>query len=675
MNLFKINITVFLIIVGFLCLKAETTKDHTVMVAVTTDTIPTPRIKLSFPLDTSALEYTIYRKYILDDSWGETLSLLPGTATEFIDSNIRTGRGFEYKVKKKLKDYDAFFYTYAGINVPQTDYNGIALLLIDSTVSDLLDSELTVYENDLIRDGWLVHKHLVPRAEKFNPSAVHRVKSIILDEYRKYNNEIKSVILFGRVPVPYSGDAAVDDHDPDHRGAWPADLYYGEVDGNWTDNIIDEKRPARDENKNIPGDGKFDQVVIPSNVDIPVGRIDMYELPGMSPSEIELLKRYLDKNHKYRSRQLIVDDKCLIDDKFGMYSSEAFAANAWMNFTALTSIENIDTGSFLHDMDNKSYLWAYGCNSGGYTSVLRVAYVPEFNSLTYNSVFTILFGSYLADWDFPDNIMRAAIASEPSILTCSWSGRPFWQFQHMGLGETIGYSTLLSQNNQYLYETSGLYGYRMIHVSLIGDPTLKMLYVAPPENFNIISSTISPDSAYITMQWQNSTDSDIIGYNIYRTDDLKNKFQKINSAPIIDSVFIDHSPKFGNNIYMVRAIKNQKSASGNYFNLSLGLLAETDFPKINFTDMTASLFNVYPNPASDRVYIAFLQQKITRFTIGIYDLNGKIIRIIGAGRIPPGRYLYSWDLRDINWDKVSAGIYLIKFETTEGTTVSKILVY
>src|SRR3989339_388747 len=671
----KLTVLIYLIIFTFgFITKAETTKDHAVMVTVTTDTVPSPRIKLSFPLDT-AIEYTIYRKYILDDDWGETVALLPGTATGFIDSNIRTGRGFEYKVKKKFTDFDAFFYTYAGINVPQKDYRGIALLLIDSTVSGVLESELSRYENDLITDGWLVHKHYVPRAEKFYPQAVGRVKRIIIDEYNLYNDEIKAIILFGRVPVPYSGDAAVDDHDPDHRGAWPADLYYGEIDGTWTDNIVNETRPDRDENKNVSGDGKFDQISIPSDVDIPVGRIDFYNLPGMSPSEIELLRRYLDKNHKYRHKLISVDDRCLIDDRFGMYSVEAFASNAWMNFAALEGPERIDSGSFLKDMDDKSYLWAYGCNSGGYTSVLGVAYVPDFNTKPYNAVFTILFGSYLADWDYEDNIMRAAIASEPSILTCCWSSRPFWQFHNMSLGETIGFSTLLSQNNQYLYETSGLYGYRLTHIALMGDPTLKMLYAAPPSNLMIVSSTISPDSEYIDMKWERSADSDIIGYNIYRTDSINTKFEKLNSVPINDTNFTDYKPKYGRNIYMVRAVKNQHSASGNYLNLSQGIIAETDLPKINFTMMTAPVFNVYPNPVSERVYIAFLQQTTTRFTMGIYDLNGKLIRIIGAGRIPPGRYLYTWDLHDINWVKVSSGIYLIKFTTNEGTTVSKVFVY
>ncbi|MBI5325304.1 MAG: fibronectin type III domain-containing protein, partial [Ignavibacteriae bacterium] len=231
---------------------SETTKDHAVMVTVSTDTLPSPRIILTFPIDTSVIEYSIYRKYILDDNWGEPVALLPGTSTQYIDTNIKTGRGFEYEVKKKLKDYDAFFYTFSGINIPQEDFRGIALLLIDSTVSELLDNELSIYEKDLTGDGWIVHKHLVPRAEKFNPQSVERVKEVILDEYHRYNQEIKSIILFGRIPVPYSGDAAVDDHDPDHRGAWPADLYYGEIDGTWTDNKINETRPDREENKNIP---------------------------------------------------------------------------------------------------------------------------------------------------------------------------------------------------------------------------------------------------------------------------------------------------------------------------------------------------------------------------------------------------------------------------------------
>lgn len=44
---------------------------------------------------------------------------------------------------------------------------------------------------------------------------------------------------------------------PSHCGAWPSDVYFGSFEGNWTD-LETDSTGARAENKNIPGDGKFD---------------------------------------------------------------------------------------------------------------------------------------------------------------------------------------------------------------------------------------------------------------------------------------------------------------------------------------------------------------------------------------------------------------------------------
>ena len=63
-------------------------------------------------------------------------------------------------------------------------------------------------------------------------------------------------------------------------------------------------------------------------------------------------------------------------------------------------------------------------------------------------VFTMFFGSYFGDWDSQNNFLRAALATTNYTLTSAWVGRPYWHFHHMALGETIGFSTRVTQNNQ-----------------------------------------------------------------------------------------------------------------------------------------------------------------------------------------------------------------------------------
>ena len=122
-----------------------------------------------------------------------------------------------------------------------------------------------------------------------------QVKSKIKNKYQADNN-LKTVFLLGHVPVPYAGNIAPDGHVPDHMGAWPADVFYADMDGNWTDASVNVTTTSSNRNYNVPEDGKYDQSVIPGKVELEIGRVDFYDLPVFGVDELTLTKRYLDKN-------------------------------------------------------------------------------------------------------------------------------------------------------------------------------------------------------------------------------------------------------------------------------------------------------------------------------------------------------------------------------------------
>ncbi len=94
-----------------------------------------------------------------------------------------------------------------------------------------------------------------------------------------------TALLFGNIPVPYSGNINPDGHD-DHKGAWPTDYYYGEFDaGAWTDNLVNNDTASRVANRNIPGDGKFDQSQTPTPPELVVSRVDFSNLNNWPVSQ------------------------------------------------------------------------------------------------------------------------------------------------------------------------------------------------------------------------------------------------------------------------------------------------------------------------------------------------------------------------------------------------------
>src|SRR5207237_10741958 len=200
---------------------------------------------------------------------------------------------------------------------------------------------------DLIGDGWVVIRHEVSQSD-----SVQSVKALIKTDYSTDPQSVKAVFLFGHVPVPYSGNIMPDGHE-NHRGAWPADGYYGEMNGEWTDSSVNTMTAERQINWNVPGDGKFDQSVFPNDVELQVGRVDLSNMTAFSninPPRFEkdLLRQYLNKDHNFRHGLLLVARRGLVDDNFGMRDNDTDApsGSGWRNFAAFFGSENVSEAGF-----------------------------------------------------------------------------------------------------------------------------------------------------------------------------------------------------------------------------------------------------------------------------------------------------------------------------------------
>src|SRR5207248_1564304 len=123
----------------------------------------------------------------------------------------------------------------------------------------------------------------------------------------------------------------------------------------------------------------------------------------------------------------------------------------------------------------------------------------------------------------------------------------------------------LTQNNNGMYETAINSSQNRIHVALMGDPTLRLHPVAPASNLNGSAS-----GSTATLSWSASSDSNLVGYHVYRRAGSTGAFTRLTSSPITATNFTDNSSLSGAN-YMVRAIKLESTTSGSYYNASQGV--------------------------------------------------------------------------------------------------------
>jgi hypothetical protein len=403
---------------------------------------------------------------------------------------------------------------------------------------------------------------------------VQSIKSRIVAEYNADPDNVKAVLLIGEVPIPYSGNSAWDGHS-DHAGAWPCDNYYADVNGTWTDATVNNTSPGRDANDNVPGDGKFDQITMPSPAELMIGRIDFRRLDAATfgATQAELFNRYFRKNYQWRTKQYTAQYKALVDDNFGYFGGEAFAANGYRNACPLVGAENVVNGDFLTDTDTSNYLMGYGCGAGSYTSAAGVGNSTQVATDSINVVFSNIFGSYHGDWDYETNpLMPSVLASKGGILTCSWAGRPHWFMQALASGETIGYCTKETQNAQFNseYIQTSSFGAGGAHVALLGDPTVRAHIVAPVPLLSAESTCTT-----VGLKWAASPDTGILGYLVYRsltldgpylrlTDHLVDALNWTDTAPVADTVF-----------YQVRPVRIDYAPGGGYFyNAGTGIIQQ-----------------------------------------------------------------------------------------------------
>lgn len=679
-------------------LRKNQSKDAAVLISVKTYSSP-PKIVINWQKHPLAYLYEIRRKNFGDLTFPQTpLAILDTNTTTYEDKNVVIGAEYEYEVRARYKaladvtmqrpdgstfdttivlHFMAFGYVHTGINVPPKHSFGKVLVLVDETYQWDLQLEIETFVNDLIEEGWTVSVKYVPRAENFDPQKVRQVKDLILEEYGKDPLNFNTVVLIGRVAVPYSGLIAPDGH-PDHNGAWPCDMYYGSIyDTYWTDFSVNNSSAKDPRNRNIPGDGKFDQSTPGNEISFGVGRIDFYNMPKFTQGELSLLRAYLNKNHQYRTGQLSAKERGLIDDNFGANRYlNAFASSGYRNFASLLGPENITVADWFSTLKTDDYLWAYGCGGGTYTSAGGIGSTDDFVANKVNAVFTMLFGSYFGDWDSQNNFMRAALASEPSILTCSWAGFPHWYFHNMAANLPIGYSTKITQSNytnylgaaysqdsiRFYLITQGLY---QIHVALMGDPTLTLYPSIVPKPKNV--SVVQPSGGFVHITWE-PADGKVDGYFVYKSYSNNGDFTLLNKEPIKANEFTDSTLYEGFVYYMVRAVKTIENNSGTFSLLSRGVVQIAKITSVEAQDDFFE-FKVTPNPIEFSFNIKLTLPKDDFVTLEIFDLFGNNVQTLFNGYLSKGMHSLAFEKNK----HFNNSVYFLKVTTTRFSKTEKIV--
>ncbi|MBI2949284.1 MAG: VCBS repeat-containing protein [Verrucomicrobia bacterium] len=518
---------------------------------------------------------TIRRRLLDETRW--TTQAVNYAPYRLTNSNLELGQRYEFDVGGQ--------YLLAGLNAAPVEQRGKVLLIVENSAAKALARELDTFRADLVGDGWSVIRTNVPRHNdrgwRANTNAIASIKSFVTNLYSADRATTRSILLVGHVPIPYSGF-----HNPDGHGGrtLPADGYYGDVDGIYTDARVNytsgvsgapESRHA-----NLVGDGKFDQNRYPPNpggaarLELAVGRIDFAKLPVFkSQSEIELLRRYFDKNHRYRHKQLVLPERVTAGTFFPMglnWEAYAQATKLGSRMFGASPQSVVDGDPFLR---GNASVWGILCGyglpygvrgqPGAYHESAHLADPAKAPRLLFAS----LFASYCVDFDYADNFMRAFLGAQDAGLVVTWF-RPVsvenvpLAFETLGLGEPVG-SGFLRMINDNPDRTA-----HMTYLALLGDPTLRLQILAPP------SALIARGKGKVDLTWTASPEPGA-QYFVYRsTSQWDGPWKRLTSAPVTATRFTDAAAPTGPKLYQVRALKLVETGSGTYTNLSQGVFSK-----------------------------------------------------------------------------------------------------
>lgn len=566
-----------------------------------------PQVQLTFKVPpNSGFGVTLQRRLMTDTSWTTLATRLTGNT--FTDTTVVSGRSYEYRAFREGfngTQYSAAEHTSVALNAPAIEDRGRVILLVDKTLANSMTTSLEQLRQDLIGDGWKVIRHDVPRhiddyssPTSFRTNAYNATNIIkpLIRAAVTSDPSTKAILIIGHVTIPYSGSFNPDGHTcgpppfgPDHRGAWPADMFYGDLDGTWTDWSVNFTNCDFTEPNNYPNDGKFDQDGIPSPfiMKLGVGRVDFARLPvftqtppaGVAPkSELALLQQYLQKNHLFRRKALPWQQadppaRVMVYGHFHDSRDNQIFENARHTTFALSDDPGrLSVGDFCLQRSRPTW-WGFVSGAGGSDRVNSGMPVLEHTAadLTHGgnepkTVFYTVLSSYLGDWNLGlNNYLRSLLATPNFGLASMWTRFALWRTDVLGVGEHLG-----AAQQRMVNDPKNVFYDRSRDLTILGDSTLRPHILAPPAN--LTAQTTSPGG--VQLNWTGSESG--AQYYVYRAASLAGPFTRISASAVSGTSFTDSSPSAGQKTYMVRTIRLLRVGTGSFTNISQGTFVQAN---------------------------------------------------------------------------------------------------
>jgi len=274
-------------------------------------------------------------------------------------------------------------------------------------------------------------------------------------------------------------------------------------------------------------------------------------------------------------------------------------------------------------------------------------------------------------------LAEGAASLDPSAIERGFTG-PAYRFFEMN-GALYGWELIGNMDSHYLDSYS--FTAATLSDSISGHPATEYFFVSAHTSNRFYFWDSKPDSGAsvdnlppgtplalegeqsispvgLTLTWDPNSEIDLAGYAVYRgtTPDFVPSAGNRIAAPA-DTLWFDEDWHWSNGYYYkVSAIDIHGNESG-FALFTPDDVTGNDTPKAPEANY---LSQNYPNPFNPTTRIAFGLSAPARVSLRIYDIAGRLVRVLAEGDRPAGNFTELWDGRDSNGRPVASGIYFYR---------------
>ena len=203
-------------------------------------------------------------------------------------------------------------------------------------------------------------------------------------------------------------------------------------------------------------------------------------------------------------------------------------------------------------------------------------------------------------------------------------------------------------------------------------PTEGVPWPEPPRNLTGTPIYYDNDLVGLQIQWRRNIKPDISHHNVYKGvyEDFVPSESNHLASPI-DTFFFDvHWNWMPKVYYKVNAVDSAGNESAysllTYTDIYTGL-DEVDFPLIS------NLYQNYPNPFNPSTTIYFGLKTLSNVDLRIFDVSGRLVRVLASGKFQAGEYRRIWDGKDSHGIPVASGVYFYRLVAGDFEQTRKML--